>query len=685
MGVLNYTIQFYSDWHCGSGLAAGADVDALAIKDKDGLPYVPGKTIKGLVREVIEDFYKDDLDFDRLFGKSGDMQGALFFSNAVISEDEKKVIVKNKWQKNLYRSLASTAIDSNGIAVEHSLRKIEVAIPMILTGRITGCDENEEKILIKGLGLIKRLGSNRSRGLGRCDIVKIDESEKKGGNGAESQGILKFKCTLLSDVVLNQKSASEGANSTLDFIPGNCFLGIAAAKLYSELEPEDSLLVFHSGKVRFGDAHPLVEGIRALRTPACMYYPKLEDEYGKNLYISHEIERPDSEDMRKLQLKQCRSGFYAFAANENSGDGYKMVGYKAANDKSFALKSARDKEKLRSADSQMYGYESLSAGQEFCFEVEMDESVNQDVKNAIKGKIIEALVGVKHIGRSRSSQYGEVRIEECNYIDIESGVKKSNDVVVYADGRLIFIDKNSGLPTFRPAAEDLGFKDGEIDWEKSQIRTFQYAPWNGVRKCFDTDRCGIEKGGVFVVTGVKGAIPSGSYVGSYRNEGFGRIIYNPGFLDTDKAKGGKANVRLKKHEQEPNQDSPARINTILIDYLKAKANSEKKSQEIYKRVNAFVKDNAELFKGKEEFASQWGTIRSYAMSSRDNAAILKMVEDYIGKGVKKGAWADHGRDEKLGAFMRKPNSRVPKDDLRESLINLASVMAKECKPEKNNN
>ena len=55
---------------------------------------------------------------------------------------------------------------------------------------------------------------------------------------------LKFKCTLLTDVILNQKSTSEGANQTLDFIPGNVFLGIAAGKLYAGLEPSEARRLF---------------------------------------------------------------------------------------------------------------------------------------------------------------------------------------------------------------------------------------------------------------------------------------------------------------------------------------------------------------------------------------------------------------------------------------------------------
>ena len=124
---------------------------------------------------------------------------------------------------------------------------------------------------------------------------------------------LKFKCTLLSDIILNQKAATEGPNTTLDFIPGSNFLGIVASELYGKLPNVDALAIFHSGKVRFGDAHPSKGEMRSLKVPACMYYPKLksaEDE----LYIQYAIPNISSDEIKKLQLKQCRSGFYDFSS-----------------------------------------------------------------------------------------------------------------------------------------------------------------------------------------------------------------------------------------------------------------------------------------------------------------------------------------------------------------------------------
>ena len=103
---------------------------------------------------------------------------------------------------------------------------------------------------------------------------------------------LQFKCTLLSDVILNQKAATEGPNQTLDFIPGSNFLGIVASKLYPKKEDEkayqETLNLFHSDKVRFGDAHPSGSGIRGLKIPASMFYPKLKKP-NDECYINHLI------------------------------------------------------------------------------------------------------------------------------------------------------------------------------------------------------------------------------------------------------------------------------------------------------------------------------------------------------------------------------------------------------------
>lgn len=484
-------------------------------------------------------------------------------------------------------------------------------------------------------------------------------------------GVLRFKCVLLSDVILNQKAATEGPNTTLDFIPGNCFLGIAASNIYTEKGMcKETLELFHSKQVRFGDAHPaLNDNSRGLKVPAVMYHPKLEKE-SEACYIYPKTNL-ENESIKEKQLKQCRNGFYDFS----STDAKRVVA-----DISFAIKSAYDKEERRSKDAKMYGYESLQKGLNLLFEVEVD---NENYIEPLK----EALIGKKRVGRSKTAQYGLVEITEMkNDFNIKSNPKIGKEVYVYADGRLIFLDED-GQPTFRPTEEQLGIKNGKILWEKSQIRTFQYSPWNYARQCFDTDRCGIEKGSVFVIETDEDPNES-KYVGSYNNEGFGKIIYNPSFLDAESD--GKAKYKLHFDDVVSDGKSLQMEGTPLLAYIFVKQKEKEEENFIYESVNKWVEDNGTLFK-KDTFAAQWGTIRTIATKHPTKESLLNELFDkkhenngkeepagYLTHGIAAEKWEQGKRREVLRNFIE----RQKETTVQRALINLAAEMAKEVKRNK---
>lgn len=179
---IDYEIKIHTFWHCGSGLSRGADTDALVVKDKNNLPYVPGKTVKGLLREAVEDYLTlTGLDeekvklFETLFGKPG-QRSDVFFGNAVLAENEQSWIVKSDTSEYMYRNVTSTAVGDKGVAKEHSLRSMEVTMPCVLTGEIIGVPDGATELLQNAAGLIKCLGANRNHGLGRCTFII-----KKGG------------------------------------------------------------------------------------------------------------------------------------------------------------------------------------------------------------------------------------------------------------------------------------------------------------------------------------------------------------------------------------------------------------------------------------------------------------------------------------------------------------------------
>lgn len=189
---IHYKIKFFSDWHCGSGLSAGADIDLLVIKDqKTNLPYIPGKTMKGLIREAVEEIEKlscldpqSEKGETSEIGKSASKKvfgyfdkeskaeiGLSFFTNATLSEGLQNAVVANNLSNYFYQSVASTAIGDNGVAKQHSLRRMEVAIPCELEGAILNVPDDLVNIIKDGLFFIKRLGQHRNRGLGRCQIT----------------------------------------------------------------------------------------------------------------------------------------------------------------------------------------------------------------------------------------------------------------------------------------------------------------------------------------------------------------------------------------------------------------------------------------------------------------------------------------------------------------------------------
>jgi hypothetical protein len=81
-------------------------------------------------------------------------------------------------------------------------------------------------------------------------------------------GELTFQVEFLSDIVLPASSNTEGNIEHLDFIPGSNFLGMVAR---SYIDFNDSFNVFHSGKVRFGDATLLHEGRATYKMPLSFF------------------------------------------------------------------------------------------------------------------------------------------------------------------------------------------------------------------------------------------------------------------------------------------------------------------------------------------------------------------------------------------------------------------------------
>ncbi len=185
------TIDLKGYWHAGGGRDAGSVYDAVVQRDPDGLPVLPGRHLKGLLRDAVaraENWGWDHFEgmTDTLFGRRNPSdegapeRGCLRISDGMLPQAQRRWLASAEGERltpALYAGLYATAVEhESGTALKHSLRGIEVTIPVKLQALIEpvpgqtppdGWDERISDIL----HLIDAVGAHRSRGLGRAEIT----------------------------------------------------------------------------------------------------------------------------------------------------------------------------------------------------------------------------------------------------------------------------------------------------------------------------------------------------------------------------------------------------------------------------------------------------------------------------------------------------------------------------------
>lgn len=466
-----------------------------------------------------------------------------------------------------------------------------------------------------------------------------------------------YKCTLLSDVVITSMAATEGYKESLDYIPGSKFLGIVAKELYDERNSEKTLDLFHNGKVKYSDAILLYGNSALLKVPFSWYHEKGKA-ISDDIYLYHNLSKNNNS-----QLKQARAGYFSPESNV----------FIALNQE-FSLKSAQDAAKRRSKDGQMFGYYSLKAGTEWTFIIEDEKGIYADeIKNIITGK--------QCIGRSRSAEYGLVNIAFLNEVKNEDEKQLNSKIILYAKSNLCFLDDDTGRFTARPTAKQLtGIENAEILWEKCQVRTRNYKTWNRYRNNKDAERLIIERGSVFVIKLNNPA--SSNYfargIGSFKNEGFGEVLVNPGFLISDNE---NLSINLVKKEIKS-----ASINAVekgvndkeVLNCLKKIRLRNRFDYSIDKMVNDFIQTNKKSF-GKGISKSQWGTLRNYGKHLNTKKQFETMVFDksvgFLYRGQSENEWRQKNRRVILENFLK----NLKEEEYLPFIIKLSNQMAKSPK------
>lgn len=211
-------LEMLSDWHIGSGTGRPGEVDRLVLRDGNGLPYVPAKTLTGIWRDACE---RVALGLDDgepgawsrwvpfLFGEQAAHRSeelrqiqpedfehprpaALSIRAAHLPPDLIKALTnvdKHAVREAVTFLKPGVSLDArSGRAKEKHLRFEEMArIGATLTAQCEIAWDNYEgeaqrktqqraatALLLAGAQLVERLGGKRRRGAGRC-TMRIDD------------------------------------------------------------------------------------------------------------------------------------------------------------------------------------------------------------------------------------------------------------------------------------------------------------------------------------------------------------------------------------------------------------------------------------------------------------------------------------------------------------------------------
>lgn len=289
-----------------------------------------------------------------------------------------------------------------------------------------------------------------------------------------------FDVTLEQPLVISQQAASAGAHQSLDYIPGSVLLGLAASRLYAQLEPASAWTLFHSGHVRFSDALPLTGKTLCQPLPLCWHSYKGESCRANGYLLANQLFDPSqtATDAAR-QPVQVRTGYVA-------ADGRYLMP-----ERQQTLKTAIDRTTGMAAESQLFGYEALSAGQTFRFSLQADDNLDPTLWRTL----LESLPGQARLGRSRSAQFGRVQISAQAEAALETPVDAGTELTLWLQSDLLLED--AGQACLTPHPHLLGLPEG-TQWQvgKSFLRSRSYSAYNAYRRHYGPERQVISRGSV---------------------------------------------------------------------------------------------------------------------------------------------------------------------------------------------
>lgn len=462
MTNLTYTIEFLSDWHIGSGGGISGSVDRLMIRDTNGLPFVPAKTMTGIWRDAAERLAvalnsQDDSGWtnfvSELFGDQPSIESSpgtprsarVHIRPAHYSQKIKEVTdgLSSAESVGIITTIrTTTAIDSTtGTASAHTLRSSEMGRagsslsgiieldPSVIDDEVVR--DSVVMFLSLAAGLIDVVGGKRRRGAGRCtvtlesdghpvtiDATRVPQTAPSLPNGAHDASkkvpagsrplpvdaadfhTLDIDIETLLPVIIPRGTFGNVVD-TADHLTGRHVLAAICGLLRIAGIDGDGMV--SAGTLFVSAAQPIESDLRCLPTPFAL-------SKAKHSFRSND-DSQDSEVINTLfprsgdtQYKQMRGGWIAVPATADTS----RVSFRSVDVSRIARTHATISDGAQRPTSDIGGvftYQAIAPGQTFRTQIAVraGDDERQHISDVLDGAITA-------MGTSRKDDFGRVRL-----------------------------------------------------------------------------------------------------------------------------------------------------------------------------------------------------------------------------------------------------------------------------------
>jgi len=588
------TVKFLSDWHVGEGASGFGHIDRLVRRDaSDQLPYVPAKTVTGILRDACERAaYALDDGSDgkwskfcrQLFGVQSKgatdtghtTDAAVWFGPAHYSEALRQALNCPQQGPALRHALTfikpGSKIGADGMSMEKMLRLEEVAVAgseleadWWLGSALTESQRSAAlALLYAGTRIAERLGAKRRRGNGRClltlgsapphwkmlladdppELTQLAANEQQlqllqqGGGGFIR---LAIELRLLAPVVVPGETLGNVVVCR-DHIPGTLLLPALDGALRKALAGRAGELtaLLAAGRIQVRNAYPAQGKARALPVPLAFEAEKENPGEIRNGFFSR------SSETTHVQYKPLREGYTpeAFVANAASGTSPIC----RSDIVTFTHATIDDSvQRPTSAVGGVYTYQALAPDQVFVAELWVESDLGVSIES-LKG----CLPGEVRIGRAKKDDYGRVALEAHELAVAESmvsDVSGGNDMgeaTLWLTSPLLERDER-----LRPVCDGEALcaalqrrlpKGQRVSLIKDRSRAFREEGWMNAWREPRPSRIGLAAGSCFALSfdpPLQRSVLQGwerHGLGERRGEGYGEVRVNPALLSDEKPK-----------------------------------------------------------------------------------------------------------------------------------------------------